>query len=303
MEKPVDLKTLTILGATGKMALPLIRYLLSCGYRIRAVVRDPQKASLILPPEIEIIFGDVRNVNTLAEAFGGTKHLYINLATNTTRRDLDFYPEREGVKNIVEAAQKAGVHQILQMTGLEIMHREFNLAGFVCNRGFIRNQGHEYLFASNIPYTLFYCSAFLDILPWHIVSGRFMAFGKKPHPVYFTNSYDYARMVEAAIGNKRSLNRKYKVQGDAPVSFDDAAARFVEIYRPGTPRRRVPIFAAKLLAYVKPELAMVAHASRFLMQYSETFVGQETWDELVAPKMSIEKFAKHLNSNHQGMPA
>lgn len=297
MVKTADLKTLTVLGATGKMALPLIRYLHSRGYRIRAVVRDPQQAGLILPPDIEIIFGDVEKVDTLTKAFGGTRHLYINLATNTTRRDMDFYPEREGVRNIVEAAQTAGVQQILQMTGLEIMHSEFNQEGFVYNRGFIRSQGHEFLFASNIPYTLFYCSAFLDILPWHIVSGRFMAFGKKPHPVYFTNSYDYARMVAAAIGNKVSLNRKYKVQGDTAVSFDDAAARFVEIYRPGTPRRRMPVFAAQLLAYVKPELAMVAHASRFLMQYSETFVGQETWDELVAPEMSIERFAKYRSSN------
>jgi len=295
-------KTLTVLGATGKMAIPLIRHLYSRGHQIRAVVRDVKKARRVLPANTEVVYGDVAETGTLTQAFAGTRHLYINLATNTTRRDLDFYPEREGVRNIVEAAQAAGVRQILQMTGLEIMYRDFNLDGFVYNRGLIRGQGHEYLFASDIPYTLFYCSAFLDILPWHIVSGRFMAFGKKPHPVYFTNSHDYARMVEAAIGNDAALNRKYRVQGKTPVSFDEAAPRFIEIYRPGTALRRMPIFAAKLLAYVKPELAMVAHASRFLTQYRETFVGQETWDELVAPEMAIEQFAQHLKQQH-GEPA
>lgn len=291
-------KTLTIIGAAGKMARPLIRYLHDQGHTLRAVVRNPQSAKSVLPDGVDVVYGDVQKMETLASALEGTEHLYINLATNTTRRDLSFYPEREGVRNIVEAAQMAGVKQILQMTGLESMFREFNVKEFVYNRGFIRSQGHEYLFASNIPYTLFYCSAFLDILPWHIVSGRFIAFGRKTRPVYFTNSYDYSRMVEAAIGEENALNKKYLVQGKEHLSFDEAAPRFLKTYQPGIPMRHMPIIAAQLLSYVKPELRMVAHASRFMAQYQESFVGQETWDELVEPEMSIEQFGSHLKRQH-----
>jgi len=280
------------------MARPLVQYLHDRGHRLRAVVRNPQGARSSFPADIDVVYGDVHIPETLTPALEGTEHLYINLATNTTRRDLSFYPEREGVRNIVEAAQRAGVKQILQMSGLETLFHEFNVRSFVYNRGFIRQQGHEYLFASQIPYTLFYCSAFLDILPWHIVSGRFMAFGKKMHPVYFTNSYDYSRMVEAAIGEEQSLNKKYFAQGKEPVSFDEAAPRFMRSYRPGTPIHHMPIIAARLLSFVKPELRMVAHASRFMAQYQESLVGQETWDELVEPEMSIEQFGAHLRHQH-----
>jgi uncharacterized protein YbjT (DUF2867 family) len=297
-------KTLTIIGATGKMAVPLVHYLHGRGHRLKIISSRPDRARAILPRGLEIVFGDVLRRSSLDDALRGTRHLYINLSTNSVRPDLPFYAEREGVANIVAAADRAGVAQILQMSSLELLHKEFNADGFVYNRSFIRDQGHQYLFASNIPYTLFYCSAFLDIIPWHIIKGRFMAIGPKPFPVYATNSHDYARLVEAAIGHKPALYGKFPVQGSEADPFYDLARRFLEVYRPGTPFRGLPVGAGKILAALKPGMKIVIHANRFLGQYRERLVAHETWDTLGKPEMDVEKFALHLkHSTHAATAA
>ena len=76
-------KTLTVVGATGNLAIPVIRLLLEKEVQIKTVVRNPEKSKEVLPEDVEILYGDVTDVNSLKDAFKGSRHIYINLNTTS----------------------------------------------------------------------------------------------------------------------------------------------------------------------------------------------------------------------------
>ncbi|GAM65303.1 hypothetical protein JCM19232_4268 [Vibrio ishigakensis] len=99
-------KQLTIIGGTGFLSTSITKQLSSLGVSVRVVARNPEKARQILPSSVEVVRGDVSDTGSLEKALEGTETLYIHLNTETVDMNLPFYTEREGVRNIVEAAKK-----------------------------------------------------------------------------------------------------------------------------------------------------------------------------------------------------
>ena len=68
-------KILTVIGATGRQGGSVVKFVgehpcLSAEYSIRAVVRDPAKATL--PDNVEVVQGDLNDVESLKQAFSGS---------------------------------------------------------------------------------------------------------------------------------------------------------------------------------------------------------------------------------------
>lgn len=170
-------KALTVVGATGNLAVPVIHRLVEKGIQIKAVVRDPENAKELLPESVEIIYGDVKDVSSLNDAFQGTEHIYISLNTTSLNPELPFHTEREGVKNIVDAAKHNGVKQIMQIVGIDSLHEEFATKGMIYKTNLIRIPGMETIKKSGIPYTFYHCSFFLDSFPKFIQDKHFAIIG------------------------------------------------------------------------------------------------------------------------------
>lgn len=108
---------IAVIGATGKLAIPVVKELVK-HFQVRAIVRNPEKARNVLPLEVEIVPGDLKDLASLERGLVGQDAIYINLSTETTDATLDFYEEREGIRNIVNAAKKSNIQHISKIGAL-----------------------------------------------------------------------------------------------------------------------------------------------------------------------------------------
>ncbi len=285
-------KFLTVVGATGYLSVHIIRRLVEQGVNVKAVVRNLEKAKELLPESVELVYGDVEDPQSLDKAFEGSQALYIHLNTETLDTTLPFYQEREGVKNIVEAAKKNGVTQILQIAGIEQLRKDFSVKGEYLQTSLIRDEGMKYVRESGIPFTFFHCSFFIDSFPLWIQDDVFSVLGEvDQYPLWYINTTDYADTIYAAIDNPVAHNKQYSVQGKEGIDFKSAAQRFMTVFNPEGKVAQYPIAAVDMMGLPDDAAAFMKHVCSFVEQLKEEFISEDTWEQLSTPKLTIEEFA------------
>lgn len=291
------MKKITIIGATGSLGSSIATQLSQNGIQVKAVVRDLEKAKELLPANLEVVYGDVSDKESLKAALVGSETIYLNLNTTNWDEDAPFQPEREGIINVIDVSKELGVHHIMQIVGIDLSHPEFATQGMEYRTNRIRKPAIEYLKNSGINYTYFHCSVFLDSFPAFIQGEDFGIIGNHRHPVYFTNTIDLANTIVNAIGNEDAYNRAFSVQGTEGVSFPEAAKRFVNVYNPKIRVSEYPMETVKLLGLPSKEYEeFMEHMLTYVEQLKEEQVSESTWKVLGRPQLTIEEFAKTLIS-------
>src|SRR4051812_9837034 len=100
-----------VTGATGLNGGMLVARLSSRGEKVRALVRNKEKAAdLAILPGVEVVVGDLAKPETLAAPLEGVQHaMLISTAA----------PEMETVQlNFIAAAKKAGVEHVVKLSGV-----------------------------------------------------------------------------------------------------------------------------------------------------------------------------------------
>ncbi len=112
--KPLVLVT----GATGYIGARLVPRLLESGYRVRVLVRDPQRLlGRSWHTQVEIVSGDVLKPDSLLPAMQGVAVAYYlihSMAGHHDFRDRDLIAAR----NFAAAARAAGIQRIIYLSGL-----------------------------------------------------------------------------------------------------------------------------------------------------------------------------------------
>ncbi len=106
-----------IIGATGGTGRELVKQALERGYKVTALVRDPQKL-LIGHPQLTVIKGDVLDKESVEEAMKGQEAVVSALGHKRF-----FYPTRilsEGTRNILNAMKAQNVSRLVCETSLGI---------------------------------------------------------------------------------------------------------------------------------------------------------------------------------------
>ncbi|WP_018350130.1 NmrA family NAD(P)-binding protein [Longispora albida] len=97
--------TYLVTAATGRAGRHVVAELLRKGEKVRALTRDPASANL--PPEVEVVGGDLTDPASLAGAFDGVTgvHLVVQggdgYATLRTGPDIAVLAKRAGVQRVV----------------------------------------------------------------------------------------------------------------------------------------------------------------------------------------------------------
>lgn len=112
--------TILITGATGKVGSRLARRLVQRGDHIRALVRNPAKAADLLDDRIELVAGDLLDVNSLAAAVRG-----VDAVVHCAAFFRGATPEQAhavndlGTRHLAEAARAVSVGRfVFTSTGL-----------------------------------------------------------------------------------------------------------------------------------------------------------------------------------------
>jgi uncharacterized protein YbjT (DUF2867 family) len=107
-----------VTGATGYIGGRLVPRLLEAGLTVRAMARNPDKlAKVPWHDEVEVVRGDLTDSQSLTEAFAGVDVVYYLVHSMGTSKDF-VAEERQSARNVVEAAQRAGVRRLVYLSGL-----------------------------------------------------------------------------------------------------------------------------------------------------------------------------------------
>lgn len=306
-----ETKKITVIGGTGNLGAPVVKFLLGFGYEVKLVVRNLQKAKNIFGdhPHLTMEEADLTDIPSLEKALSGTAYLYLNLGNQTTDMQAPFCTDREGVANILKAVDKNKIRQILVISGLGAFS-ESHLKGagtFIPNA--IRMQGHQLIKASGIPYTLLHCSWFTDSFVFYRRKGNYSVIGDAKNPIYFTNCYDFSAQLVKAIGNPDAFNKEFPIQGTEGIPHPVAAKTFLNEFDHRSKVSILPHGLLKILAFFNKDMKFVKHMSDYFSFYSEPFLAEkyDTYKILGKPTLSLTAYAQKLKKegifNYLDMPS
>jgi len=111
-------KTVLVLGATGYVGGRLVPRLLQAGYRVRVLVRDPDKIQgREWLDKIEVYKGDVLERDSIVPALDGTTAMYYLIHSMSGDGDFERR-DREAAENVATIAGQTGLHRIIYLGGL-----------------------------------------------------------------------------------------------------------------------------------------------------------------------------------------
>lgn len=294
----MDKKQISIIGATGNLGIPVVKNLLSFGYKLKLIVRNAEKAHKLFGnnTSVRICKADLSDKKALQEALKDTEYLYLNLSTLTTNINETFCPEREGVANILEALDKHKIKQIVVISGLGAFDNVVKPNGFEFIPNIIRKQGHKLIKESGIPYTILHCSWFADSFVIYQRKNVYSVIGSTKNPIYFTNCYNYSLHLSNAIGNPNAFYREFPIQGNRGYLHQVAAKEFLSIYSASSKVAILPRWLISILSIFNKEMIFVKHMSDYSFASKEEFLAEEcdTFKILGEPKVSLSEYAKMI---------
>lgn len=143
-----------VAGATGQTGRHIVRQLIDKNVSVRALVRNLEQATEILPPEAELIVGDILKPETIVDALNDCNVL---LCATGASPSLDptgpFQVDYQGTKNLVDLAKEKEIEHFVLVSSLCVskFFHPLNLFWLVL---YWKKQAEEYLQQSSLTYTI-----------------------------------------------------------------------------------------------------------------------------------------------------
>ena len=100
--------TILITAATGTVGRSLVSDLAAAGARLRVLVRDPDRARELLPPEVEIATGGFSDPSSIAAAVSGVRQVFLASPNHPQQVDWECA--------VIDAARDAGVRRVVKLS-------------------------------------------------------------------------------------------------------------------------------------------------------------------------------------------
>jgi uncharacterized protein YbjT (DUF2867 family) len=233
----MDDKSLVV-GGTGMLGQPVVRRLLSSGMSVRVMTRRPDQVATQFGVGVEVVAGDVDNTVSLAKAVQSCSGVHVSL---DGKGDWDL--ERRGTLALCQAARTAGVQRIALISGASACEEN---AWFVMTRA--KLDAEDAVRASGVPFTIFRCTIFMELLPNLVKEGKALVIGKQPNPWHFVAAADYAAMVARSYEIDAALGKTLCVYGPELLTMEQALEQYRAICTPGAKLVRVPFWVLALMA-------------------------------------------------------
>ncbi|MGB8347331.1 MAG: NAD-dependent epimerase/dehydratase family protein, partial [Ktedonobacteraceae bacterium] len=112
-----------VTGAAGFLGGHLVDMLIERGDDVRAMVRPSEDASRLRSlPGVEVVYGDVTNVDSLKRATEGVRRVYHTAARTGPWGPEDSYWQTnvQGLANLIHAAMDAGVQRLVHTSSITV---------------------------------------------------------------------------------------------------------------------------------------------------------------------------------------
>lgn len=214
-----------VVGATGLLGGLITRQLLAQGQPVRILARAQSAYQPLEQAGAQPVFGDLKDRASLDAACAGID-VVITTANAVLRGGADTLQtvDTEGNRNLIDAAQAAGVKQFIFVSALGVD------AGSPVPIFQAKARSEAYLRASGLPYTIIAPPAFMEVWAPMVVLGPLQAgqpvtligAGQRKHS--FISITDVAAFTIAAIGHPAAMNQRLPIGGPEALSWRDVIA-------------------------------------------------------------------------------
>lgn len=143
-----------VAGATGQTGKKIVEELIRRQIEVSALVRNLEKAKEILPPQTQLIVGDVLKPNSYREALASCDVLLCATGASPSLDPTGPYKvDYQGTKNLVEAAKEAQIQHFVLVSSLCVsrLFHPLNLFWLVL---YWKKQAEIYIANSGLTYTI-----------------------------------------------------------------------------------------------------------------------------------------------------
>lgn len=212
-----------VVGGTGFLGRQVVAALVARGKPVRALVRPGSDASVLGPPEVDVVRGDMLDRASLDAAMRGIDAVVTSAAGYTRRRKTDTADtDLTGNRNLVDAARAAAVRRFV-FTSILTCDQTPDVPHF-----WHKAETERYLAEQGVPYVALRPGAFLDQILLSmpgggVANGRLVSFWSPDVALTFVLAADVAAALAAAVDAPGIEAEHIDLGWDRPVSMRQLA--------------------------------------------------------------------------------
>ncbi|MBN3943050.1 MAG: SDR family oxidoreductase [Nostoc sp.] len=211
--------TLLIVGATGTLGRQVARRAIDEGYKVRCLVRSSKKAAFLKEWGAELVPGNLRYPDTLAEALEGVTQV-IDASTSRPTDSLSIKQvDWEGKVALIQAAIAAGVERFIFFSILDAdKYPEVPLME-------IKRCTELFLAESGLNYTILRLAGFMQGLIGQygipILEGQPVWVTGNSSPIAYMDTQDIAKFAIRALSVPETENQAFPIVGTRAWSAEE----------------------------------------------------------------------------------
>jgi uncharacterized protein YbjT (DUF2867 family) len=200
---------LLITGSTGHVGTEVVKQLAAAGHKVRALVRDPRDAAHKFPTTVDIVVGDLDNIDSLVNAMKNVEKLYLlsPLTPSLVKHDA----------NVIDAAKRSKIRHVVKHSVLGAQYEAITLAKW-------HRTGEKTLEASGMAWTHLRPSGFFtNTLAWTqmIKNGGTVYYPTGDGRIGLVDPRDIASVAVRALTENGHEAKSYDVTGPKALSTQE----------------------------------------------------------------------------------
>jgi uncharacterized protein YbjT (DUF2867 family) len=207
-----------ITGATGKTGGELAHQLTEADVPFSAIVRNPDKASLLEEMEADVVVGDLTDRTFLSAAMAGIEKAVLIMSNVDNQLEIE--------KQFVDVAVESNVQHIIYLSSLE------SIPGVTNPITSIHVATEEYIRASGLDWTMirpaFFMQTFAASAPRIKETGT-LVLPLGDASITATDLRDIASVIVKVLTESGHENKSYDLTGPELLTMTEIAARFSEV--------------------------------------------------------------------------
>ncbi len=248
-----------VTGATGFTGSHLVRALVADGAKVRVIARSGARARAMLPPEVEVVEGDIADPRVVGPAVQGVSTIYHLAAVYREAKHPDFrYREVnvDGSRMLLDAAVEAGVRRYVHCSTVGV---HGHIASPPADEGAAYNPGDVYQatkceaeqlalsYRDRLPLavarpTAIYGPGDTRLLKLFrlVVRGRFLLLGGGENYYHTVHVNDLVRGLRLLGTHPRAVGEIFILGGERYLKLSELAAMIAAAANVPAPWLRLP---------------------------------------------------------------